>query len=172
VSRRSCFGVYPSFPRLEKGDQITPVQLWAAMNFRQTKGGTHTSKAGWREIAGKKIFFRSRWEYNYACYLQFLVDQGQIVGWAHEPETFWFEKIRRGVRSYLPDFRVTERDGAIIYHEVKGWLDPKSKTKLKRMAKYHPLVRLRVIDSKWFRENGPKMRAVIPGWETDSEKGG
>ena len=58
-----------------------------------------TWKAGWREIAGRRIYFRSRWEANYARYLQWLKDRGEIVDWEYEPETFWFEKIKRGVRS-------------------------------------------------------------------------
>ena len=62
-------------------------------------------------------------------------DQGEILKWEYEPETFWFEKIKRGVRTYTPDFKVTEKDGSIIFHEVKGYMDARSKTKLKRMKK-------------------------------------
>lgn len=121
-------------------------------------------KAAWREIAGAKIYFRSRWEYNYAVYLQWLLENGKIAKWEHEPETFWFEKIMRGVRSYLPDFRVTENDGTVEYHEVKGWMDSRSKTTLRRMKKYHPAVKLRVIDGSWFKANAGKI-SFLPGWE-------
>lgn len=122
-------------------------------------------KAGWREVAGRRVFFRSRWEANYARYLQWLKDRGEIREWEHEPETFWFEGIKRGNVSYLPDFRVTEMSSAIVYHEVKGWMDDGSKTKIKRMAKYHPKVRLIVVDSKAYRAIAKQARSLVPGWE-------
>jgi hypothetical protein len=122
-------------------------------------------KAGWREIGGQKIFARSCWEANYARYLQFLKNQGEILNWEHEPDTFWFEKIKRGVRSYLPDFKITFTSGKIEYHEVKGWMDPKSITKIRRMAKYHPTVILRIIGSDWFKANRRTMQGIIAGWE-------
>lgn len=123
------------------------------------------TKGGWREVGGKRFFARSRWEANYARYLQWLKERGMIQEWEHEPETFWFEKIKRGVRSYLPDFRVTCAAGTIEYHEVKGWMDNKSKTKIKRMAKYFPAVLLRVFDQAWFKRESKKLRGLIPGWE-------
>jgi hypothetical protein len=121
-------------------------------------------KAGWREIGGKRNYYRSRWEANYARWLQFLKERGEIVDWEHEPQTFWFEKIMRGVRSYKPDFRVTERE-QITWHEVKGWMDSRSRTTLRRFAKYYPdeilyLVRLQPMKSL-ARNAGP----MIEGWE-------
>ena len=53
-------------------------------------------KAGWREIGGQRIYARSRWEANYARYLEWLRANGSIAKWEHEPETFWFEGIKRG----------------------------------------------------------------------------
>lgn len=122
------------------------------------------SKAGWRTIGGKRCFFRSRWEFNASAYFQWLKDQGEIIEWEHEPETFWFEGIKRGVCSYLPDFRITDKNG-VHYVEVKGWMDPKSKTKLKRMAKYHPDVKLVLIDKRYYEDIKRKLSRVIPGWE-------
>lgn len=122
-------------------------------------------KAAWREIGGKRIFARSRWEANYARYLQFLKEQKQISEWEHEAETFWFVKIQRGIRSYLPDFRVTYWEGTVEYHEVKGWMDSRSKTTIRRMRIYHPKIVLRIIDAKWFKANGRKMAGLITGWE-------
>jgi hypothetical protein len=112
-------------------------------------------------------FFRSRWEANYARFLNWLKAKGEIEKWEYEADTFWFEKIRRGVRSYTPDFKV-KQEGATYYVEVKGWMDPKSKTKIKRMAKYHPAVELRVVDAKAYNELARKIGAGIPGWETDN----
>jgi hypothetical protein len=136
------------------------------MTRRLTSGGNVYSRAkrGRRDDLGTP-FFRSAWEANYARFLELLRKQGAITKWEHEPETFWFEKIRRGVRSYTPDFRVTQHNGAVYFVEVKGWMDPKSKTKLKRMAKYHPKVDLRVVGAAEYRELARKLGGVISGWE-------
>jgi hypothetical protein len=125
-----------------------------------------TWKAGWREIGGKRKYFRSRWEANYARYLEFLKMQGQIKEWEHEPDVFWFEGIKRGCVSFLPDFRITEISGVNVYHEVKGWMDDRSKTKIRRMAIYHPNVSLTIIDAKWFKSNNRNLTSIIYGWET------
>lgn len=122
-------------------------------------------KAGWREIGGRRIYFRSRWEANYARYLEWLRCNGQIACWDHEPETFWFEAIRRGVRSYLPDFLVTETGGSKAYHEVKGWMDSRSKTTIRRFRKYYPQHTLIVVDGPAYRAIERKASSLIGGWE-------
>lgn len=106
------------------------------------------------------------WEANYARYLEWLRTQGEIAAWDHEPTTFWFEKIRRGTRSYLPDFRVVENNGDIVFHEVKGWMDDRSKTKLSRMRIYYPKVKIIVIDAKSYRSIARQAAMFVPEWET------
>jgi hypothetical protein len=123
--------------------------------------------AGWRDIGGVKKYYRSKWEANYARYLEWLKTKGVIESWLHEPDTFWFDGIKRGCRSYLPDFKVTEKGGKIAYHEVKGWMDDKSKTKIKRMAKYHPKITLIVIDTKAYNAIKKTIKPIIKEWETD-----
>jgi len=110
------------------------------------------------------IFVRSGWEANYARYLNWLKKNGQIKNWAYEAETFMFEAIKRGIRSYTPDFKLTENDGSIVFHEVKGYMSPDSKTKLKRMAKYYPDVRIVIINSTWFKAN-KSLKGIIGNWE-------
>jgi len=122
-------------------------------------------KAGWRTVGRKKVWFRSRWEANVARYFQYLKQQGRVRRWEHEPETFWFEGIKRGCVSYLPDFRVTWPDGGISYVEVKGYMDSKSKTKLKRMAKYFPEVELILIDQNYYSDIERNFKDLIKGWE-------
>lgn len=122
-------------------------------------------KSGWREIGGVNKYYRSKWEANYARYLQWLKEHGQIKGWLHEPKTFWFDGIKRGCLSYLPDFWVHEKDGKEAYHEVKGWMDDRSKTKIRRMAKYHPEVKLIIIDSKGYAAIKNAVQELVPGWE-------
>lgn len=122
-------------------------------------------KSGWRVFGRKRNYYRSRWEANYGRYLEWLKTLGEIKGWEHEPNTFWFKGVKRGSVSYLPDFKVTNNDESTEYHEVKGWMDKRSKTKIKRMAKYHPDVKLVVIDKKLYMEIKKKVGAMIVGWE-------
>lgn len=121
-------------------------------------------KDGRREDLGGQ-YFRSSWEANIARYLNFLKDKGEIDRWEYEPDTFWFEKIRRGVRSYRPDFKIWDTpDSEPYYWEVKGYDYARGITARKRMAKYYPKVKLVVIDEVAYRAI-KKWRALIPGWE-------
>lgn len=119
---------------------------------------------GWAEIGGKRFFSRSLWERNYANYLQWQKERGEILDWEYEAQTFWFDKIKRGVRSCLPDFKVTVSSG-VEWHEVKGWMDSRSKTRLRRMKKYYPKEVVVLRDEHWFKRNGKTLAAIIPGWE-------
>lgn len=109
-------------------------------------------------------YFRSAWEANYARYLNWLVAQGQVRSWQYEPQTFVFHGETRGVISYTPDFLVVEMDGTSAFHEVKGWMDSASKTRLKRMAKHYPNVRIIVIDEDAYKAIA-KWARLIEGWE-------
>lgn len=135
----------------------------ARMALQSAENAYSRCKQGRRPDIGDQ-FFRSAWEANFARYLNWLLARGEIDAWEYEPTTFWFEAIKRGVRSYKPDFRVTEK-GRVYYYEVKGWLDDKSKTKLKRMKKYHPTVEVRLFGEKDYRALKSKLSAIIPGWE-------
>lgn len=121
-------------------------------------------KQQWAEINGVRKFYRSRWELNYAYYLEWMRVNGQIKSWEHEPETFWFDEVKRGCVSYLPDFKVVENNDSIAYHEVKGWMDDKSKTKIKRMEKYYPDVKLIVIDASAYKKLAKNLKGLVPGW--------
>jgi hypothetical protein len=151
----------------ETRDEFSRRAAINARNISVTNRDAASWKAGWREIGGKRNYYRSRWEANYARYLQWLQDRGEIIGWEHEPETFWFDGIKRGCVSYLPDFRVIERNGTVEYHEVKGWMDERSLTKIRRMAKYHPAVVLIVIDAPQYRAIARDAAVLIDGWESD-----
>lgn len=120
------------------------------------------STVGTREDLG--LFLRSKWEANYARYLNWLVEKKQIVKWEYEVDTFWFEKIKTGTRRYTPDFKIFNNDGSVVYHEVKGWMDPVSKTKLKRMAKYHPEVKIVIIDGDFMKDLKHSVGRLI-AWE-------
>lgn len=125
------------------------------------------STAAWRQVGFKKYYFRSLWEYRYALYLEYLACKEEICGWEFEPQTFWFEGIKRGVCSYLPDFKVWSTSEDHHWVEVKGFWDAKSLTKIKRMRKYFPDEKLVLVDSKWFAANSGKLKLIIPGWEVE-----
>ena len=82
---------------------------------------------GKREDLG--FYVRSGWEANYARYLKWLVSIRHIARWEYEPETFEFP-VKRGSRFYTPDFKITNLDGTIEFHEVKGWMDQASRTRI------------------------------------------
>lgn len=109
------------------------------------------AKPGWRIVGDRKIYFRSQMETKVAQHLQFLKEKELIKDWEHEPQTFWFLDIKRGVRSYLPDFKVHKNDGTHFWVEVKGYLDSKSKTKIKRFNKYYPKEELSIIKDMKFQ---------------------
>lgn len=121
------------------------------------------SQAAWREIGGKRKYFRSAAEANYGRYLQWLKESGKILEWEHEPKTFWFDGIKRGTVSYKPDFCVTYKNGQTEWFEVKGFMDKKSVTKLARFKKYFPNEKLTVIGPEWFKKT--KLKLLIKDWE-------
>jgi uncharacterized protein DUF1064 len=123
------------------------------------------ANAAWRDIGGKRMYFRSKWEANYARYLEYMKNQGWILEWEHEPKTFWFNGIKRGVVSYLPDFRVLRPNGTHYWVEVKGFMDQRSKTKLARFKRYFPNEEMLLIDKSWFQQNNVSMRILIKEWE-------
>jgi len=151
--------------RTDKGIK-TKIERYgtAAPIFKNGKDGPYSrARGGKREDLGD-MYFRSRWEANYARYLNFLLSKKEIKKWEYEPDTFWFDKIKRGTRSYTPDFKVTENSGYVVYHEVKGWMDDKSKTKLSRMGKYYPSVNIIIIGEKEYKSIA-KFSKLVLGWE-------
>jgi hypothetical protein len=126
-----------------------------ALEKPETMG--NRAHGGRRADLGER-YFRSSYEANYARYLNW-----SKVPWEYETKTFWFEGIKRGSRSYTPDFWIIPE---AEFHEVKGWMDPKSATKLKRMKKYHPAVKVVIIGGDWFKSaERQKLCSLIPGWE-------
>lgn len=122
-------------------------------------------KQGRRKDLGD-TFFRSAWEANYARYLRFLMHHKLVYKWEHEPDTFWFNEIKRGIRSYLPDFKIwgPDHDGP-YYVEVKGYMDSRSKTKLKRMKIYYPEVRVDVVGRREYTAISKRVSGLIRNWE-------
>lgn len=124
----------------------------------------HVAKGSWVEIDGKRFFARSKAEKRFGLYLNFLKQHANIKEFHHEPKTFWFDGIKRGCVSYKPDFLVEENDGTHWWAEVKGYMDAKSATKIKRFKKYFPEEELRIIDSNWVVKNSTKLKGLVKGW--------
>lgn len=145
----------------KKGSVMTSQEV--SKLFKTT--GTNTMAGrfhqGQYECSKGSVYFRSMWEANYALYLDFLIKQKKIKNWEYESETFFFEKIKLGTRSYRPDFKVFSDNGTFEYHEVKGYMDAKSKTKLKRMAKYFPSVKVVLIEKVFYADMMKKLKGVI-----------
>lgn len=132
--------------------------------------GYTSNVKGWRNVGINRCYFKSLWEINYACYLEFLKQNGNIKNWEYEPRTFRFPKedYDAGPYLYCPDFRVTENNGVTRWHEVKGWLNTTSKKKIKRFHKHHPKEgKILLIGKQWFAEASKKrLKNIIPGWES------
>jgi hypothetical protein len=144
--------------RQKLSDRMAKMQADGVLknNYSRAKHGTVS-------IGNKAYFFRSSWEANIAAYFEFLKNKNEIKEWEYETDTFWFENIKRGVRSYKPDFKITKNDGTQYYIEVKGWMDSKSKTKLNRMRIYYPSVKIEVLAQDRYREIS-KYSSIIPEW--------
>lgn len=126
--------------------------------------GKRASKGGKREDLDNR-FFRSRWEANYARYLNWMVKRGEIERWEYETVTFEFPQVKRGTRFYTPDFKIFNKDGSHEFHEVKGYMDAKSITRHTRMARYFPHEKLVMIDKAFYLSLAKEMSRLIPGWE-------
>lgn len=126
-------------------------------NYNRCRGGR-------RSDLGEK-YYRSAWEANYARYLNWLKERGEIKSWEFEPDTFEFTNIKKGTRFYTPDFKIITVDGSTEYHEVKGWMDEKSKIKIKRMKKYYPEIKLVLIGEDQYKPIARQVCHILPNWE-------
>jgi len=137
--------------------------VWLAKNGEFDYRMKRSSKSGRRTDLNDR-YFRSSWEANYARYLNWLIQQGEIELWEYEVDTFKFP-VKKGNMSYLPDFKITNPNGTIEYHEVKGYMDDDSRVKLNRMAKYFPDVKVVLIDKEYYAALAKQIKPLIEGWE-------
>ena len=136
------------------------------------------AKAGKAPDLGN-IFMRSGWERDCARWFN---HQGWN-DWIYEHRVYVFDNERRGAISYLPDFYIPSQN---ILVEIKGYLDSKGRSSLKKFKRYYPdeFKKLRAITgspntkaSKDFEKIGipivgymselkKQYRDTIPHWET------
>jgi hypothetical protein len=73
-------------------------------------------------------------EASYAAHLQARMLAGEIVNYRYEPV-----KLRLAVKTgYTPDFMVIMPDGAVEFHEVKGFWEDDARVKAKVIAEMYP----------------------------------
>ena len=114
----------------------------------------------------KGLFVRSAWEANIARICMWQKRTGMIYDWGFEDIEFEFP-VKRGTRFYIPDFSIIDKEGdSPRYLEVKGYMDAKSKTKLKRMIKYYPDVVVEVVALPEMQRLKKRYSGIIPNWES------
>lgn len=111
---------------------------------------------------GRKCYFRSKFEYHWALYLQFLLKCSKILDWFYEPDLFIFKGEITAPVQYRPDFKVIDTmdgmfpDGITVYQECKGYHDGSANAKLQRMAKHFPDVIMELVLQRLPRFNKTK----------------
>lgn len=66
----------------------------------------------------------------------------------------------------MPDFEIWFKgDDRPTYWEVKGWMDPKSATKLDRMKRYYPDVKIVLVDKVFYESVKTQCKGFIANWE-------
>lgn len=156
----------------ESGRQKSSDRMTRRQHSGEIRGGYNRAAGGFREDIG--IFVRSSWEANIARYLNWMVKIGAVIRWEYESETFWFENIKRGTRSYTPDFKIwfSKEPNSPVFWEVKGWMDQKSRTKLDRMGRMYPDVKIVVIGNTEYKAISSESRHVIQHWESKPKRSG
>ena len=86
-------------------------------------------------VGGTEYHFRSKLEYRWAEYTEFLKAQGRIKDWWFEDPECYFE-LKTGNKwkpllGYLPDFCILTNEDEYEYQECKGRLVGKDMTKLR-----------------------------------------
>lgn len=156
---------------------VAELVAWlnSATAQKPKRAGKRNANGGYRADIGKS--FRSSMEANWARFLIYLgyrewSEQGEPPSdgrwWRYEGRRWDFpQKTANG--KYISDFEVwpgfIEPSRRWEVHETKGWLDGDSKTKLNRMARYHPEVPIELVTSQVFRQYTRHAKAHIKGWE-------
>jgi hypothetical protein len=116
----------PDFKKL-KANAID-ISILEEDDTKTAKGNAYRhTKSGYRKDLG--INLRSNWEANFARILN-----AYEILFEFEPKVFTYP-IKRGTKGYTPDFYFPKLDEWV---EIKGYLDDKSKIKLKRFKRYYP----------------------------------
>jgi hypothetical protein len=127
-------------------DRLHEIKMRGGINTYSSRGNHETV------IGGKNYVFKSSWEKEIANRLQSLKDDGSITGWGYEKKHFNFDDVKRGIRSYCPDFEVSLNDGGKMYIEVKGWKMPSSMKRIEMFRERYPNIKLYMIDEREYKK--------------------
>lgn len=133
-------------------DETRAAMSLSAQNRVRTKRETMYTAAvgGHRDDLG--IYFRSRWEANFARVMKL---QGRT--WEYEPHSFTLDDTT----TYTPDFFV---DGT-TYYELKGrWYEGHMEKVMKFREKY-PEIPFILIEEKQYLQLSKQYKSKIPQWE-------
>lgn len=92
-------------------------------------------------------YVRSAWEANFLRYLK-----SKGISYLYEPKVFTFPGVKHGTVSYCPDLFLPNTNEWV---EIKGMLDGRSKTMIRRFKKHYP-------------EEFAKLKAVVGSDKTKS----
>lgn len=123
--KRSKRSRHPNFKKLQQ-ENIDKEILEKELKTSKGNAYKHT-KSGYRKDLGLNL--RSNWEANFARILN-----AYDTSFEFEPKVFTFP-VKRGTKGYTPDFYFPFYDEWV---EIKGYLDDKSKIKIKRFKRYYP----------------------------------
>lgn len=92
----------------------------------------------------------NRQEAEYADYLEWLKQSGEILYWAFEPI-----KLRLADRTwYTPDFFVIPKSSLIELHEYKGFWKDDARVKIKVAAEQFPFFKFKAITKQAKKHGG------------------
>jgi len=112
--------------------------------------------------------FKSKHESKFAVWLERSVELCYIKSWAYEPQTFIFDWIQCGTRSYCPDFCVNWFDAPdkpathAIWYECKTYIVKRDNTKWRRLLKLHPDLKLVIVFDGPRKKERAKIDQRIP----------
>jgi hypothetical protein len=136
-----------------------------ALSALKRQGHHKGYRADCLDTKGKPTYFPCRMEANYFRYLKWQKDQEIIIDFEYQPEEFDFtSKYKHGTTRYKPDFKVEDAFGW-YWVETKGYIDAKTKTKMKRVKELFPDCRVDLVTYTEYKKLGKEIGALIPGWE-------
>jgi len=124
---KSSFKKQPNFNNIRNKQIDTAILSEDNITPRKKGNAYQYTKTGYRKDIDLNV--RSSWEANFVRVLNIYK-----VDFKFEPTVFSFP-VKRGTKGYTPDFLLEKSNDWV---EIKGYLDDKSKIKLRRFKRYYP----------------------------------
>ena len=120
------------------------------------------------ELYKDAVRLDSNYEYNYAQYLDYLMKNKKITYWFRNTTRLPLSKhIKcrdRVLKTYTPDFWIITNNGKLELHEVKGWMNDRSKKILSQIKRDYKNLKLIVIDKNEMLRLQNKYKTIINDW--------